>query len=86
MFKPAFDIEPPTHRVTFYLACSYAARALWTGAAAIPASLDEARQMFTYASGDSAQFAADRAFISPAVLRMLGSTAPQSARRAAAAS
>lgn len=85
ILKPVFDVDPPSQRVAFYLACSYVARAVLGGAAGEDI-LAEARQMFTYAAGDSAQFAADRAFISPVVLQRLGSTAPQSARRAAAAS
>ena len=80
-----FDVDPPSQRVAFYLACSYVARAV-LGGAADKTVLDEAQRMFTYAVGDSAQFAADRAFISPAVLRALGSTAPRAERRAATAS
>lgn len=85
VLKPAFDASPPSQRVTFYLACSYAARALLTGARD-QGTVDEVRQMFAYASGDSPQFTADRAFISPAVLRMLGSTAPAATPRRATAS
>lgn len=85
ILRPVFDIDPPSQRVAFYLACSYVARAV-LGGAADKATLDEAQRMFTYAAGDSTQFAADRGFISPAVLRALGSTAPRAERRAATAS
>ena len=85
ILKPVFDIDPPSRRVAFYLACSHVARAV-LGGAADKATLDEAQRMFAYAGGDSAEFTADRAVISPAVLRTLGSKAPQTERRAATAS
>ena len=85
LLRPVFDIDPPSSRVAFYLACSYVARAALGGVVDEP-TLDEARRMFTYAGGDSGRFAADRAFISPVVLRLLGSTATATAGRAAPAS
>jgi hypothetical protein len=52
LLRPVFDIDPPSSRVAFYLACSYVARAALGGVVAEP-TLDEARRMFTYAGGDS---------------------------------
>lgn len=85
LLRPIFNMDPPSSRVAFYLACAYVARGALAGGAD-QATLDEARRMFTYARGDSGLFATDRAFISPVVLRLLGSTATATAGRAATAS
>ena len=60
----------PTARAYFYLACAEAGLVL-TGQGDVP-MLEEARGLYANANGNSGEFSADRRFISPSVLTLLG--------------
>jgi tetratricopeptide (TPR) repeat protein len=69
VLSPAFAVDPPSNIVAFYLACSHAA--LLASGRTAPSTLDEARQMFSYARGGGSLQRHLR-LISPRVLQMLG--------------
>lgn len=64
------DGKSPTARAYFYLACAKVGLVLSGGADA--ELIQEAKALFKSAGGDSSVFSADRRYISPRILQMLG--------------